>query len=41
MLTIEHLTKIYPGGKTLEETFMEVVRHGETDNAGSGPAAEA
>lgn len=34
-------TAVLTGGKTLEETFMEVVRHGETDNAGSGPAAEA
>lgn len=34
-------TAVLTGGKTLEETFMEVVRHGETDTAGSGPAAEA
>ena len=28
-------------GKTLEETFMEVVRHGEVDNAaGNRPASE-
>ena len=34
-------TAVLTGGKTLEETFVEVVRHGETDTAGSGPAAEA
>ena len=34
-------TAVLTGGKTLEETFMEVIRHGETDTAGSGPAAEA
>lgn len=34
-------TAVLTGGKTLEETFMEVVRHGETDTAGSCPAAEA
>ncbi len=34
-------TAVLTGGKTLEEAFMEVVRHGETDTAGSGPAAEA
>lgn len=35
-------TAALTGGKTLEETFMEVVRHGEADNAaGSHPASEA
>lgn len=34
-------TAALTGGKTLEETFMEVVRHGETDNtAGNRPASE-
>lgn len=34
-------TAALTGGKTLEETFMEVVRHGEADPAGHNPAAEA
>lgn len=34
-------TAALTGGKTLEETFMEVVRHGEANAAGSGSAAEA
>lgn len=33
-------TAALTGGKTLEETFMEVVRHGETDPSGHNPAAE-
>ena len=34
-------TAALTGGKTLEETFMEVVRHGEVDNtAGNRPASE-
>lgn len=34
-------TATLTGGRTLEETFMEVVRHGETSASGAGPAAEA
>lgn len=33
-------TSTLTGGKTLEETFMEVVRHGETDAAGNTPVTE-
>lgn len=33
-------TSALTGGKTLEETFMEVVRHGETDAAGNTPVTE-
>lgn len=33
-------TAALTAGKSLEETFMEVVRHGEPDAAGRGPAAE-
>lgn len=33
-------TAALTGGKTLEETFMEVVHHGEADPAGHNPAAE-
>lgn len=33
-------TAALTAGKSLEETFLEVVRHGEPDAAGRGPAAE-
>ena len=34
-------TETLTGGRSLEDTFMEVVRHGENNIAGGGPSAEA